>query len=44
MKNTITQEDINSILERTHWTIEEFHGNECLFLLIFKIIRKLLSQ
>ncbi|EEM02212.1 hypothetical protein bmyco0002_54920 [Bacillus pseudomycoides] len=25
MKNKITQEDINSILERTHWTIEEFH-------------------
>ncbi|MEK5115415.1 Gp49 family protein [Bacillus sp. FSL R5-0677] len=26
MKNTITQDDINSILERTHWTVEEFHG------------------
>ncbi|PGD26831.1 hypothetical protein COM32_13085 [Bacillus pseudomycoides] len=26
MKNTITQEDINSILEKIHWTVEEFHG------------------
>lgn len=26
MKNTITQEDINSILERTQFTVEEFHG------------------
>lgn len=26
MKNTVTQEDINDILERTHWTVEEFHG------------------
>ncbi|SMD95167.1 hypothetical protein BACERE00187_02393 [Bacillus cereus] len=25
MKNTITQEDINSILERTQFTVEEFH-------------------
>lgn len=26
MKNTVTQEDINNILEKTHWTVEEFHG------------------
>lgn len=26
MKNTITQEDIDLIVERTHWTVEEFHG------------------
>ncbi|MBJ9983578.1 hypothetical protein IBT50_25710 [Bacillus sp. S70] len=26
MKNTITQEDINCILERTQFTVEEFHG------------------
>lgn len=26
MKNTIIQDEINSILERTHWTVEEFHG------------------
>ncbi|MFA2694791.1 Gp49 family protein [Bacillus mycoides] len=26
MKNKITQEDINNILEKTHWTVEEFHG------------------
>lgn len=26
MKNKITQDDINSILEKTHWTVEEFHG------------------
>ncbi len=26
MKNTITQEDINGILEKTRWTVEEFHG------------------
>ncbi|PFK42898.1 hypothetical protein COI93_11105 [Bacillus cereus] len=26
MKNTITKEDINGILEKTRWTVEEFHG------------------
>lgn len=26
MKNKITQDDINSILEKTHWTVEEFYG------------------
>ncbi|OUB10956.1 hypothetical protein BK708_30095 [Bacillus thuringiensis serovar yunnanensis] len=26
MKNKIIQEDINSILDKTHWTVEEFHG------------------
>ncbi|PGE75597.1 Gp49 family protein [Bacillus toyonensis] len=26
MKNKITQDDINNILEKTHWTVEEFHG------------------
>ncbi len=26
IKNTITKEEIDSILERTHWTVEEFHG------------------
>jgi len=26
MKNKITQEDIDSIVERTQWTVEEFHG------------------
>ncbi|AFQ27318.1 Gp49 family protein [Bacillus thuringiensis] len=26
MKNKITQEDINAILDKTQWTVEEFHG------------------
>ncbi len=26
MKNTITQQDIDLIVEKTHWTVEEFHG------------------
>ncbi|HDR4584737.1 TPA: hypothetical protein QC291_001567 [Bacillus cereus] len=26
MKNTITQDDINDILERTNWAVEGFHG------------------
>ncbi|MFA2606316.1 Gp49 family protein [Bacillus cereus] len=26
MKNTITQDDINAIVEKTHFTVEEFHG------------------
>ncbi|MBK5492189.1 MULTISPECIES: Gp49 family protein [Bacillus] len=26
MKNTITQDDINNILERTQFTVEEFHS------------------
>lgn len=26
MKNTVTQEDINNIVEKTEWTVEEFHG------------------
>lgn len=25
MKNKITQEDINAILDKTQWTVEEFH-------------------
>ena len=27
MKNKITQEDINAILDKTQWTVEEFHEN-----------------
>ncbi|MBK5491827.1 hypothetical protein [Bacillus sp. TH13] len=26
MKNTVTQEDINNILEKTQWTVKELHG------------------
>ncbi|ANT40120.1 MULTISPECIES: Gp49 family protein [Bacillus cereus group] len=26
MKNTVTQEDINNIVEKSEWTVEEFHG------------------
>ncbi|PFB24148.1 Gp49 family protein [Bacillus cereus] len=26
MKNTVTQEDINNILEKTQWTVKEIHG------------------
>lgn len=26
MKNTITQDDINAIVEKTHFAVEEFHG------------------
>ncbi|MBO1625605.1 hypothetical protein COE15_21590 [Bacillus cereus] len=26
MENTVTQQDIDNILEKTKWTVEEFHG------------------
>ncbi|WP_243522086.1 Gp49 family protein [Bacillus pseudomycoides] len=26
MDNTVTQQDIDNILEKTQWTVEEFHG------------------
>ena len=26
MDNTVTQQDIDNILEKTKWTVEEFHG------------------
>lgn len=26
MNNTITQKDIDNIVQRTQWTVEEFHG------------------
>ncbi|UYX53354.1 Gp49 family protein [Bacillus thuringiensis] len=26
MNSTVTQQDINNILEKTQWTVEEFHG------------------